>query len=417
MTKTRIMPPGHWDWSMKVKFSQGWRVGNLVFVGGQISSDARGRTIGKGDIATQTRNVFEHIKTVLHAAGADLSDIVRLNTYYYQDADGPAVTEFWQEMTRVRMEYLANPGPSGTAVRVSGFAFEDLLIEIEAVAAIGPKTRLMPPNHWDWSMPTPFSQGWKVGNLIFVGGQISADAHGRTIGKDDIATQTRNVFESIRRVLQEAGGDLSDIVKLNTYYCHRGGGAEATRFQEAMAKVHREYLADPGPVGTAVRVEGFAYEGLLIEIEAIAAIGPKTRLMPKDHWDWSMPTPFSQGWKVDNLIFLGGQISADAHGRTVGRGDVAAQTNNVFRFMKSVLAEGGASMADLVKLNTYYRFAGEGRAVTDFWEAMTKVRMSHIADPGPAATAVRVAGLGFDDLLIEIEGIAAIETQPTKSKP
>jgi enamine deaminase RidA (YjgF/YER057c/UK114 family) len=394
---------------MPVKFSQGWKVGDLIFVGGQISADAHGRTIGKGDIATQTRNVFEHIRTVLREAGTDLKDIVRLNTYYHQRGEGREITKFWEEMTKVRMEYLADPGPVGTAVRVAGFAYEDLLIEIEAIAALGPKTRLMPKDHWDWSMPVPFSQGWRVGNLIFVGGQISADEHGRTIGKGDIATQTRNVFEFIRRVLNEGGADLKDIVKLNTYYHQPDEGRGITRFWEDMTRVRMEYLAEPGPVGTAVRVEGFAYEDLLIEIEAIAALGPKTRLMPANHWDWSMPVPFSQGWRVGNLIFVGGQISADKHGRTIGKGDIAAQTRNVFGFIGRVLNEGGADLKDLVKLNTYYQFSGEGRAVTDFWEKMTKIRMEYLVDPGPAATAVRVAGFAYEDLLIEIEGIAAVD--------
>jgi enamine deaminase RidA (YjgF/YER057c/UK114 family) len=393
---------------MPVKFSQGWKVGNLIFVGGQISADHHGRTIGKGDIATQTRNVFEHIRTVLRQAGADLPDIVRLNTYYHHKADGHDVTRFWEEMTKVRMEYIADPGPAATAVRVSGFAFEDLLIEIEAIAAIGAKTRLMPKNHWDWSMPVKFSQGWKVGNLIFVGGQISADERGRTIGKGDIATQTRNVFESVRRVLAEAGADMSDIVKLNTYYTPRAKGPELKRFWEEMTKVRLEYVADPGPAATAVPVEGFAFEDLMIEVEAVAALGPKTRLMPKNHWDWSIPVPFSQGWKVGDIIFVGGQVSADARGQPVDRGDLRLQTRNVLDFVRSVLREAGSDMKDLVKLNTYYQAEGEGPAVTKTWEEMTAVRMAHLADPGPAGTAVRVPALGYDGLLIEIEGIAAV---------
>src|ERR1700682_204221 len=67
------------------------------------------------------------------------------------------------------------------------------------------KVRLMPRGHWNWSIPVPFSQGWSVsgGRLIFVGGQISADKHGRTIGVGDIEVQTRNVFENVKRVLAE----------------------------------------------------------------------------------------------------------------------------------------------------------------------------------------------------------------------
>jgi enamine deaminase RidA (YjgF/YER057c/UK114 family) len=80
----------------------------------------------------------------------------------------------------------------------------------------------------------------------------------------------------------------------------------------------------------------------------------------------------------------------------------------VLDFVRSVLSEAGSDMKDLVKLNTYYQAEGEGPAVTKTWEEMTAVRMAHLADPGPAGTAVRVPALGYDGLLIEIEGIAAV---------
>ena len=141
----------------------------------------------------------------------------------------------------------------------------------------------------------------------------------------------------------------------------------------------------------------------------------RTRIMPAGHWDWSMPVKFSQGWSVTGnvrWIFVGGQISADAQGRTIGAGDIAVQTRNVFESIRKVLAEAGASMADIVKLNTYYVFDGQGDEIRQFWEGMTKVRMEYIADPGPAATAVRVAGLAYPDLLIEVEAIAVVPSGP-----
>lgn len=138
----------------------------------------------------------------------------------------------------------------------------------------------------------------------------------------------------------------------------------------------------------------------------------RRRIMPAGHWDWSMPVKFSQGWSIEGdvrWIFVGGQISADSHGRTIGVGDIELQTRNVFESIKRVLAEDGAEMKDIVKLNTYYVFDGQGDEIRDFWERMTRVRMEYIADPGPAATAVRVAGLAFPDLLIEVEAIAVVQ--------
>ena len=136
MQRQRLMPKNHWDWSMPVPFSQGWRVGNTVFVGGQISADEKGRTIGVGDIELQTRTVFENIRSVLREAGAEMKDVVKINPFYVFDGEGEELTKFWEKMTKVRMEFFDQPGPCGTGVRVAGLAYPDLLIEAEAIAII-----------------------------------------------------------------------------------------------------------------------------------------------------------------------------------------------------------------------------------------------------------------------------------------
>ncbi|MDX6592547.1 MAG: 2-iminobutanoate/2-iminopropanoate deaminase [Gaiellales bacterium] len=135
----------------------------------------------------------------------------------------------------------------------------------------------------------------------------------------------------------------------------------------------------------------------------------KTRIMPKNHWDWSIPVPLSQGWVVENLLFVGGQISADDTGRAIGVGDIEVQTRNVFQNITTVLNEAGADWDNVVKLNTYYVFNGTDEELTPYWEKMTRVRMEFLRHPGPAATAVRVAGLIYPNLLIEAEVIAVLD--------
>ncbi|HTW73673.1 MAG TPA: RidA family protein [Steroidobacteraceae bacterium] len=132
------------------------------------------------------------------------------------------------------------------------------------------------------------------------------------------------------------------------------------------------------------------------------------RLEPADHWCWNMPVAMSQGWQVGRVVVVGGQMSADAHGNILGKGDIETQTHNVFRNIGKVLAEAGADWRHVIKLNTYYVFDGQGDEVTRFWERMTRVRMEYLVAPGPAATAVRVAGLIYPDALIEAEAIAVL---------
>lgn len=136
-TRHRLMPPGSWNWHIPTPFSQGWRVDNLVVVGGQLSADEHGNVLGGGDIEVQTRNVFDAVTKVLTAGGATWRDVVKINTYYVCDEKGSAVQEFWEKMTRIRLEYLPTPGPAGTAVRVAGLMYEGFLIEVDAIAVVG----------------------------------------------------------------------------------------------------------------------------------------------------------------------------------------------------------------------------------------------------------------------------------------
>ena len=269
--RRRLMPAEHWGWSSKVPFSHGWRVGDIVFIGGQRSLDRAGGLRDEGDIGAQTHNVFSSMERVLEEAGGDIANLLRQNTYYRFIGEGPDVTDYWERMTQVRMEHMAKPGTCGTGVRVGGFGRTGELIQVEGMGVIGQrKHRLMPADHWDWSLHNDvFTQGWRAGGVVFVGGQISADAEARAVGAD-MAAQTRNVYRFIRKVLDEAGVDENDVVKVNSYYYVDGDWDDISAATATIAGIHEEFYPEPGPAYTGCRVTGFAFEDLLIEIEAIA---------------------------------------------------------------------------------------------------------------------------------------------------
>jgi len=271
--KEPLMPADHWTWSERSPFCQGWRVGDLVFCGGQRSLDGDGRLLGTGDIEIQTDNAFRNFETIFKEAGGDRNSILRQNTYYRFLGEGHDVTDYWEKMTRVRMRYWATPSACGTGVRVHGLPDPDELIQVEGMGTLNTeKQRLMPADHWDWSIPgNTFTQGWRVGDIVFVGGQISADANARAVG-GDMASQTRNVLQFVRNTLHEAGASERDVVKVNSYYCAEGNGDQIDAVNQTVAGVLREFYPDPGPAMTNLRVTGFAFEELLIEIEAIAVL-------------------------------------------------------------------------------------------------------------------------------------------------
>ena len=265
-----------WNWKRSVPYSQAVVGGDYIFIGGQQSLDSAGQVLGKNDIATQTRNVFENLKKVLDTAGLEMKDLVRLNTYYVFDGDDSDATAFWEAMTRVRLEYFPDPGPAATAVRVKGMPYPGQLIQIEAIAlnrkVHHSRQRIMPVESWDWSISVPLSQGWRIGKKIFVGGQISADALGATVFPDDVKKQTRNIYKFIRNVVEGAGGDMGDVAHIKICFKHEEGSNVSN---EGLSLIIEETSAifseNKGLVVSAFGVD-LLYPGLVLEIDAMAVI-------------------------------------------------------------------------------------------------------------------------------------------------
>ena len=108
-------------------YSNGVRVGDTVYVSGQVALDGRGNLVAPGDVVGQTRQALENIKAVLAAARATLDDVVKV-TVYLTDVDDRA------KVNEVRKAYFGANRPASTLVEVSRLAIEGLLVEIEAIA-------------------------------------------------------------------------------------------------------------------------------------------------------------------------------------------------------------------------------------------------------------------------------------------
>ena len=121
--------------------------------------------------------------------------------------------------------------------------------------------------------------------------------------------------------------------------------------------------------------------------------------------------PFPDAWRVDNLVFISGQVSVTAEGEVLGYGDIEVQTRTTYENLQRILDKAGCTFKDLVKLNTYLVFDGSNEEFSEFWATMARVRQEFIPEPGPTATAMRVAGLSMPGLLIEIDGVAVLPEQ------
>ncbi|HTO12010.1 MAG TPA: RidA family protein [Candidatus Binatia bacterium] len=122
--------------------------------------------------------------------------------------------------------------------------------------------------------PQGFSYGFEVkrGRLVFLAGQVAVDAHGQVVGKGDVVAQFRQVCANLQAVMNAAGGDMTDIVKLTIYALDVPGYKAKMR---EIGGVYREYFGKHFPAMTLVGARDLfdAADGCLIEIEGVAALG------------------------------------------------------------------------------------------------------------------------------------------------
>jgi enamine deaminase RidA (YjgF/YER057c/UK114 family) len=100
-------------------------------------------------------------------------------------------------------------------------------------------------------------------------------------------------------------------------------------------------------------------------------------------------------------LYVAGQVARDANGNVVGRGDMRAQAEQVFRNIQTALEARAATLADIVQLTCYIRDMSQLAAYREVRERVLG------AAPRPASTLVGVSALASEDFLLEVDVIAA----------
>jgi enamine deaminase RidA (YjgF/YER057c/UK114 family) len=107
------------------------------------------------------------------------------------------------------------------------------------------------------------------GKIVYIAGQVALDRAGNLVGKDDFRAQVQQVFENLKAAVEAAGGDFTNIIKLN-YYCAENVDPSQI---PAVREIRDKYVntANP-PVSTFVVVKRLVRPEWLIEVEAVAVV-------------------------------------------------------------------------------------------------------------------------------------------------
>jgi reactive intermediate/imine deaminase len=110
---------------------------------------------------------------------------------------------------------------------------------------------------------------------------------------------------------------------------------------------------------------------------------------------------FTDAVRAGDLLFVSGIVAVDGDGRLVGGDDVVAQTRQVFENMRAVLAAGGCSFEDVVKVTIFL-------TDVDDRPSINPVRQEIFGSTRPASTLVEVPRLAVEGAKVEIECVALV---------
>ena len=260
MQKQHAWPEGHWNWPIKISHKHGVRCGNMIWIGGQVDLSPEGIVLNPGDLDKQTRAIIKNIGSVLSELGCDLTDLVNLNCFYVNDGTR-------DEAAFLRQVSRGLPADSCTAITlipVPALAYENMLVEIEAIAMRGeddsvlPRTYVQPGQAFLGS--DKFCSAVRCAKMIFVSAQSLVDDDGNIVGVNRIVEQSRAVAQRLKQTLNSFGADFNDVVKTNRWYA----GGDAIEDFEPAALDFAANFSEPGPAATGIPLPRHADPEILI---------------------------------------------------------------------------------------------------------------------------------------------------------
>lgn len=111
----------------------------------------------------------------------------------------------------------------------------------------------------------PYSQAVRMGQTVYLSGQIPLDPATGEIVEGDVAAQARRSFDNLKAVCEAAGGSLDQVARLGLYLTDLG---EFAKVNEVMA----EYFQAPYPARSTIEVSGLP-KGAAFEVDAILVLG------------------------------------------------------------------------------------------------------------------------------------------------
>ncbi len=251
------------------------------------------------------------------------------------------------------------------------------------------------------------SQAVRTPRLLFIGGLVGTKGQSAELADPDIETQTEQLLENMNAVLNEAGLNLADVVRIMVLIRERG------EFQR-MNNVYVRYFPKDPPSRTCSTVADM-YPGARVQMAAIASYEPKTSVQPKSvtapelhpaliNLPPSQRRPFySQALRTPSFMFLSGIVGTDPDRSHITDTTFEGQARKAMANVQRILEAGGLGTDNIVNVLALLQDQGDAGHLREIYA-------DSFARGRPPQCAV-TEGEHFPASKVEIISIAADDPQ------
>ena len=269
----RAVNPGY-DRYGALTYVPGVVAGDMLWTSGFVGNEeVDGQASFPQDTGVQMGLTYEIVSSILEAAGAVPSDVVKTLEYVSPQAwlqyDGGAAVS--------RREFFHGTYPANTGITVNRLLRPEGHVEVEAVAVLsGSREEIQVPGWEAGYAGATHVPGVKKGRMLQLSAQAGVDhATAAVVAPFDIVAQAEQAYGNLARVLSEAGYSMDDVV--NTIEWVPPNGLSTYR---RVGEVRRKYFGDSFPSATGVSMHRIRRPGppdrmipeLLFEVTAVALI-------------------------------------------------------------------------------------------------------------------------------------------------